>query len=89
MATGMTFEYRKSSYSPDTQHGSCVEVGFRKSSYSPDLPAGSCVEVGLGVDDVVAVRDSKDPGGPHLEFSQRTFTGFLNTIKADHRYPRA
>jgi hypothetical protein len=71
--------WRKSSHSgPDGGH--CVEVaGWRKSSHSgPD--GGECVEVAerLGV---VAVRDSKNPGGPALTFSRPAWRAFTAQLK--------
>ncbi len=41
---------------------------------------GSCVEIAdLGT--VVAVRDSKDPGGPKLIFTAEQWRGFIRTLK--------
>ncbi len=55
----------KSSYSAN--NGSCVEVAFAKSSYSANN--GNCVEVAALPGKVLA-RDSKNPDGGRLEFSQ-------------------
>lgn len=55
---------------------------YRKSSFSGGGSDGSCVEVALNVPGVAAVRDSKDPHGPHLKFDPKTFAGFLAMIKA-------
>lgn len=38
---------------------------------------GACVEIAR-VDDVIGVRDSKDPAGPVLEFSIREFAAFVD-----------
>ena len=38
---------------------------------------GACVEVAR-VDDVIGVRDSKDPSGPILRFTIREFEAFLD-----------
>lgn len=53
---------------------------YRKSSHSGGSDSGSCVEVALNVPGVAAVRDSKDPHGPHLEFSTATFAAFLADV---------
>ncbi len=55
--------WRKSSFSDDSE-GACVEVAWRKSSFSSD-PEGACVELAF-VPAGVAVRDSKNTGGPVL-----------------------
>ena len=41
---------------------------WRKSSYSSGN-GGACVEIARNLPGVVAVRDSKDPGGPGLAFA--------------------
>lgn len=48
---------------------------WRKSTYSNG--SGNCVEV-TTVDRVVAVRDSKDPHGPALVFSQVEWADFVS-----------
>ena len=40
-----------------------------------------CVEVADNLDDVVAVRDSKDPGGPVLVFTRAEWAAFLAGVK--------
>ena len=52
---------------------------WRKSTYS--MSNGQCAEVALG-GGVVAVRDSKDPGGPVLEFSPADWERFTAALKA-------
>jgi Domain of unknown function (DUF397) len=55
-------------------------VQWRKSdrcSYGPD-----CVEVAMRPDGTVGVRDSKDPGGPVLEFTGSEWTAFLAGVRA-------
>lgn len=51
------------------------EFDFVKSSYSNT--SGECVEVALNAAPyVVAVRDSKDPGGPILRLTAATWAEF-------------
>jgi Domain of unknown function (DUF397) len=45
-------------------------------------PSQECVEVALNVPGVRAIRDSKDPGGPHLEVNPHTFATFINAAKS-------
>lgn len=72
--------WRKSSYSGDTG-GDCVECAplgtatWRKSSYSGDT-GGQCVEV-ADLAPHIAVRDSKQPTGPHVTFSPTAWTDFI------------
>ena len=49
-----------------------------KSRYSANN--GNCVEVAI-LADSVAVRDSKDPAGPALQFSADAWTGFLAAVQ--------
>ncbi|MEU7845638.1 DUF397 domain-containing protein [Micromonospora sp. NPDC049114] len=54
-----------------------TDVRWRKSSRS-NGSGGACVEVADSLPGLVAVRDSKDPGGPVLVFTPdawRTFVG--------------
>ncbi|MFB8398653.1 DUF397 domain-containing protein [Streptomyces yangpuensis] len=72
--------WRKSSYSGDTG-GDCIEcaplgsLAWRKSSYSGDT-GGECVEV-AEQPCLVAVRDSKNPGGPVLTVGPAAFAAFV------------
>ncbi len=54
---------------------------WRKSSYSGSN-GGNCVEVAGHLPGVVAVRDSKDPGGPALAFTPGGWRAFTAAIKA-------
>ncbi|MEU8057879.1 DUF397 domain-containing protein [Microbispora bryophytorum] len=54
---------------------------WRKSSYSTEQDLGTCVEV-AELDDRLGVRDSKDPSGPHLSFSRRSWTAFVEAIRS-------
>ncbi|MER6343823.1 DUF397 domain-containing protein [Streptomyces sp. NPDC001595] len=73
-------QWRKSSYSSD-QGGECVEcapiggLDWWKSSYSSDQ-GGDCVEI-AELSATVAVRDSKNPGGPILALAPGTFSEFI------------
>ncbi len=53
---------------------------WRKSSRS-GTQDGACVEVARNLPGVVAVRDSKDPGGPALVIDPAAWTAFTNTLK--------
>jgi hypothetical protein len=53
---------------------------WRKSSYS-GTNGGACVEVAANLPGVVAVRDSKDPGGPALVFTRADWAAFLVALK--------
>jgi hypothetical protein len=52
---------------------------WRKASYSNGQ--GSCVEIGQA-GPAVAVRDTKDPHGPALAFSQAGWREFTRRVKA-------
>lgn len=55
------------------------QIGWRKSSHS-DHQGGNCVELGrLGA--AVAVRDSKNPDGPHLVFDRAAFRAIARRIR--------
>ncbi|MBO0769826.1 MAG: DUF397 domain-containing protein [Actinobacteria bacterium] len=54
-------------------------VTWGKSSWSG--ANGDCVEVGRGLPGLVAVRDSKDRGGPALVFTQRAWQEFITRAK--------
>ncbi|WP_405493383.1 DUF397 domain-containing protein [Streptomyces sp. NBC_00096] len=75
--------WRKSSYSGDTG-GQCVEcaplgaAAWHKSSFSGDT-GGECVEV-APQPCRIAVRDSKDPGGPAFTVSPAAFAEFVRGL---------
>lgn len=54
-------------------------VGWFKATFSDN--GGGCVEVALGADGV-AVRDSKDPDGPVLRFSDQEWGAFISGVYA-------
>ncbi|WP_440082055.1 DUF397 domain-containing protein [Streptosporangium sp. LJ11] len=57
-----------------------TNAAWRKSSLSGGN--GDCVEV-ADLGDVVAVRDSKNPGGPTLAFTRATWSTFVTQLKND------
>jgi Domain of unknown function (DUF397) len=73
--------WRKSSHSGGNG-GGCVEVAavWRKSSHSTGN-GSNCVEVAHHRPGVVAVRDSKDRGGPQLSVSDRVWSQFVQGIR--------
>ena len=74
--------WRKSTYSG--QAGNCVEVAvlptWHSSGYSGQN--GNCVEVASNLPGDVAVRDSKDRGGPVLAFAPGAWRAFTAALKA-------
>ncbi|WP_327385258.1 MULTISPECIES: DUF397 domain-containing protein [unclassified Streptomyces] len=76
-------QWRKSSYSGGTG-GDCVEcaplgpAAWRKASYS-STNGGECVEV-AAQPCTVAVRDSKNPGGPVFTVTAAAFTAFVRSL---------
>jgi Domain of unknown function (DUF397). len=52
---------------------------WRKSSYSND--GGNCVEVAARAPGGVAIRDSKNPGGPALTLTSAEWRTFLRAVK--------
>jgi hypothetical protein len=52
---------------------------WRKSSYSGQT--GNCVEVAVGLPGAVAVRDSKDSGGPALLLAPTTWRMLARRVK--------
>ncbi|MEU5213307.1 DUF397 domain-containing protein [Streptomyces sp. NPDC020742] len=73
----VAYQWRKSSYSSE-EGGNCVEVAYpwHKSSHSSE-EGGACVEVAAHPS-TVHVRDSKDPEGPHLDFSPGAWASFTS-----------
>ncbi|WP_435824364.1 DUF397 domain-containing protein [Microbispora amethystogenes] len=53
---------------------------WKKSSRSGDS-GGNCVEVAGNLPGVIAVRDSKDPGGPALLFTPGEWNAFLGGVR--------
>ncbi|MFC8724219.1 DUF397 domain-containing protein [Streptomyces bacillaris] len=53
---------------------------WRKSSYS-NSDGGNCVEVSDDFEDLVPVRDSKQPEGPAVIFGASAWTAFVNDMR--------
>ncbi|MGZ9931668.1 DUF397 domain-containing protein [Streptomyces sp. NC-S4] len=52
---------------------------WHKSSYS-DGTGGDCLEVADGHPDLVPVRDSKQPEGPHVVFHAQAWARFVGSL---------
>ncbi|MCJ1680627.1 DUF397 domain-containing protein [Streptomyces sp. APSN-46.1] len=71
--------WHKSSYSDGTG-GDCLEMAtWRKSTHSGGS-GGDCLEVADGHPNLVPVRDSKVPDGPHLTFNGPAWAAFVTTL---------
>jgi hypothetical protein len=55
---------------------------WRKSSHSSGEAGSDCVEV-AALPHTIGVRDSKNPTGPRLTLSGRSFAGLVSRIKAN------
>ncbi|MCX5272119.1 DUF397 domain-containing protein [Streptomyces virginiae] len=53
---------------------------WHKSSYS-DGTGGDCLEVADGHPDLVPVRDSKRPEGPHVVFHAQAWAAFVGSVR--------
>jgi len=54
---------------------------WRKSIHSSQ--DGNCVEVATNLPGMVAVRDSKNPGGPKLMLTRQAWVDFIEVVKAE------
>lgn len=73
----MQLQWQKATAS--SGNGNCVEVAslaWRKAAASCD--SGNCVQAAPLGGGGVAVRDSKDPDGPHLHFTAEEWAAFLD-----------
>ena len=61
-------------------NGSCVEVSWVHAAASPD--GAQCVEAGRCPHGDWLVRDSKDPAGPVLKFTEAEWDAFLKGARA-------
>lgn len=74
-----TATWHKSSYSGG-DGGDCLEMAtWRKSTHSAG-DGSNCLEVSDGHPDLVPVRDSKDPEGPHLTFGAPAWAAFVAAL---------
>lgn len=55
-------------------------IVWRKSSYSTGGNA-NCVEAGALSNDLIAIRDSKNPTGPALTFAAASFFAFTTALR--------
>ncbi|GAA2206239.1 DUF397 domain-containing protein [Nonomuraea monospora] len=55
------------------------QAEFRKSTYSGS--GNNCVEVATNLPGMVLVRDSKNPSGPVLAFTEPEFEAFVAGVK--------
>ncbi|MFI8188549.1 DUF397 domain-containing protein [Streptomyces sp. NPDC085946] len=54
---------------------------FVKSSYSGGNAGQECIEVARNIPGAIAVRDSKEAGGPVLRFTPRAWDAFLGQAR--------
>ncbi|HEY1920561.1 MAG TPA: DUF397 domain-containing protein [Streptosporangiaceae bacterium] len=59
---------------------------WRKASRSSSN-GGACIEVARHLPRIVAIRDSKDPGGPQLVTSPAAWQAFTTRLKAGRPGP--
>jgi hypothetical protein len=55
------------------------DVPWRKSSFSN--PSGNCVELAALADGGVAMRNSRDPGGPAIVYTRAEVDAFIAGVK--------
>jgi hypothetical protein len=60
---------------------SAARCGLRWVKSSLSFANGDCVEVARLQDGRIAVRDSKDPGGPVLRFTPSEWAAFLGGVQ--------
>ncbi|RST20550.1 DUF397 domain-containing protein [Streptomyces sp. WAC04770] len=63
-----------------SRRANLTSATWRKSSYS-NSDGGNCVEVSDDFEDLVPVRDSKQPEGPAVVFGASAWTAFVNDMR--------
>jgi Domain of unknown function (DUF397) len=63
------------------RHPNLSRAVWRKSARSSGT-GQNCVEVATNLPSIVAVRDSKDPGGPALTFTPDEWKNFTAKVRA-------
>ncbi|ALC28404.1 MULTISPECIES: DUF397 domain-containing protein [Streptomyces] len=63
-----------------SRRANLTSATWRKSSYS-NSDGGDCVEVSDDFEDLVPVRDSKQPEGPALVFGAPAWAAFVNDVR--------
>lgn len=56
------------------------ELVWRKSTFSSE-GSSNCVEIAFGDDGSIFIRDSKDPSGPSLTFTESEWDAFVAGAK--------
>ena len=78
----MTYSnWRKSSFS--FSNGNCLEVASSWRTPARSAGNGACAEIGHAPG-TIAVRDSKDPDGPVLQFTPAAWQAFTDAAKTAH-----
>ena len=62
-----------------------LHSAWRRSSHSG--ANGDCVEVARPAPGRIAIRDSKDPGGPRLAFTPSQWTTFTSAVRGNASSP--
>jgi predicted secreted Zn-dependent protease len=66
-------------------HQDLSRAAWRKSTYSGQ--DGNCVEIATNIAGLIAIRDSKNPAGPALNFAHSDWAAFIQGIKIGEEVP--